>query len=103
MQQYYLHNEFINNGLRKNIKPVKANNRQLLCMTNDNVIEFYEYTKNGIRYHAKHSVNCNIAKVEILPCKQIDKDDYLFIVDKKGRYGVWSSKNGFEMVENSPI
>lgn len=44
MQQYYLHNEFINNGLRKNIKPVKTNNRQLLCMTNDNVIEFYEYT-----------------------------------------------------------
>jgi hypothetical protein len=71
-------------------------------MTNDNIIEFYEYTENGIRYHAKQSINCNIARLEVLPTKQLHKDDYIFIVDKQGRYGVWRNESGFEVIENSP-
>lgn len=68
-------------------------------MSNDNAVEFYEYTSNGIRYHSKLTFNCTIAKLEILPTKRCINNDYLFIVDKIGRYAFWYY-DGFEVVEN---
>lgn len=41
MQQYYLHDQYINNGMRKNAKPIKMQNKSLLCMSNDNTLELY--------------------------------------------------------------
>jgi len=57
-QQYYFHNSLINNNTRLNIKTIKSHNKQLLCMTNNNLLELYEFTLSGLKYYAKHSFNC---------------------------------------------
>ncbi len=45
-------------------------------------------------------MGCYIAKLEVLPTLQPEMNDYLFIVDRKGRYAFWSISGGFLNVEN---
>ena len=45
-------------------------------------------------------MGCYIARLQVLPSLQPGIDDYLFIVDIKGRYGIWSISGGFLNVEN---
>lgn len=60
----------------------------------------YEFTSTGIRITNKYDIGCYIARLEVLPSLQPGIDDYLFIVDRKGRYGIWSISGGFSNVEN---
>lgn len=93
MQQFYLHSEVLSTGHKQNVRAMTLEGSPVICLSNDQHLELYQYAARGITFTRAFPFLATIAHLQVLPNKHHDSD-YLFLLDRKGRYAFWSLLGG---------